>query len=122
MSHIVQIKTQIRDVAALGLATNRLKLPEPVYGQAKLFSSTATGWQVQLPQWRYPVVIDVESGRIDFDNFEGRWGDRCELDRLIQRYAVEKAKLESRKKGYSTTEQTLSDGSIKLTIQVGGAA
>ena len=35
--------------------------------------------------------------------------------------AVEKAKLEARKKGHSVSEQKLTDGSIKLTIQVGGA-
>lgn len=36
--------------------------------------------------------------------------------------AVEKAKIEARKKGHSVTEQSLADGSIKLTVQVGGAA
>jgi len=29
---------------------------------------------------------------------------------------VEKAKLEARKKGYTVTEQTINDGSIKLQI------
>ena len=36
--------------------------------------------------------------------------------------AVEKAKLEARRKGHTVFEQPLSDGSIKLTIQVGGVA
>jgi hypothetical protein len=35
-------------------------------------------------------------------------------------YAVERAKIEARKKGHHVTEQSLSDGSIKLTIRVGG--
>ena len=34
----------------------------------------------------------------------------------------EKAKLEARKKGHGVFEQPLSDGSIKLTIQVAGGA
>lgn len=36
--------------------------------------------------------------------------------------AFEKAKLEARKQGHTVREQPLSDGSIKLTVQVGGAA
>jgi hypothetical protein len=34
--------------------------------------------------------------------------------------AVEKAKIEARKRGHSVFEQPLADGSIKLTIQVAG--
>ena len=36
--------------------------------------------------------------------------------------AVEKTRLEARKQGYDVLEQSLADGSIKLTVQVGGAA
>ena len=35
---------------------------------------------------------------------------------------VEKARIECRCKGHTVTETKLTDGSIKLTIQVGGAA
>lgn len=122
MSHIVQIQTEVRDAAAIGAACRRIGLPETVFGEAKLFSGAKTGWQVQLPDWRYPVVIDVNTGQIDFDNYGGRWGDQRQLDRLLQAYAVEKAKIESRKKGHTVTEQPLADGSVKLTIQVAGGA
>jgi hypothetical protein len=59
---------------------------------------------------------------VQFDNYGGKWGKQEELDRFLQSYAVEKAKLEARKQGHSVTEQTLTDGSIKLVVQVGGAA
>ena len=85
-----------------------------------MFSGSKTGWAVQLPEWRYPVVCDLNTGRIDFDNYGGRWGDQKELDRYVQGYAVEKAKIESRVKGHTCTEQPLADGSIRLAIQVGG--
>jgi hypothetical protein len=91
-----------------------------VFGEARLFSGAKTGWQVQLPDWRYPVVCDVDSGRIDFDNFRGRWGDQARLDKFLQTYAVERTKIEARKKGHSVHEQELTDGSIKLTINVEG--
>ncbi|WP_417396019.1 DUF1257 domain-containing protein [Gimesia chilikensis] len=122
MSHIVQIQTEIRDPAAIRTACQRLQLPPPVQGQFQLFNSTASGWAVQLRNWRYPVVCKVETAQLSFDNFEGRWGARHELDRFLQGYAVEKAKIEARKRGHSVREQPLENGSIKLSIQVGGAA
>ncbi|MCC9607701.1 DUF1257 domain-containing protein [Blastopirellula sp. JC732] len=121
MSHIVHIHTEVRDVEAIRLATHRLKLPEPIFGEVRLYSATKTGWAVQLPDWRYPVVADVTTGRIEFDNFQGRLGKQAELDRFLQGYAVEKAKLEARKAGHAVHEQLLADGGIKLTIQAGGA-
>jgi hypothetical protein len=74
-----------------------------------------------LPGWQYPVVADLAAGQIRYDNFEGRWGEQQHLDRFLQAYACEKAKIEARRKGHAVTEQQLADGSIKLVIQVGTA-
>ena len=55
----------------------------------------------------------------------GHQRDQLEAERrqiAEQAYAVERARAEARKKGHVCMEQTLSDGSIKLTIQVGGGA
>ena len=119
MSHIVEIQTEVRDAAAIRAACQRLQIQAPVYGEAKLFSGSKTGWQVKLPDWRYPVICDVNTGKIDFDNFNGRWGEQKQLDHFLQIYAVEATKIQARKKGHSVTEQNLADGSIKLTINVG---
>ncbi|PHS11669.1 MAG: DUF1257 domain-containing protein [Blastopirellula sp.] len=120
MSHIVQIKTELRDPIAIRMACNRLKLPQPTSGTFQLFSSQVAGLGVELPGWRYPVVCQLTNGKVQFDNYGGRWGDQKQLDRLLQAYAVEKATVEARRKGHSVTEQPLADGSIKLTVQVGG--
>ena len=122
MSHLVTIKTEIRDAAAVRAACQRLGLAEPVHDTVKLFSGEVTGLAVKLPDWQYPVVCDTASGQVRYDNFNGRWGDQKHLDKFMQAYAVEKAKLEARRRGHATTEQTLADGSIKLVISVGGAA
>jgi hypothetical protein len=122
MSHIVTIKTQIRDASALAAACRRLGLAEPTVGTAKLFASEASGQIVQLPGWTYPLVIDSATGQMHYDNYGGAWGEQSQLDRLLQAYAVEKAKLEARRQGHSVTEQPQLDGSIKLVIQVGGSA
>jgi len=89
-----------------------------VQGTVQLFSGQVTGLAVQLPGWQYPAVFDLATGQAHFDNFGGRWGDPKQLDRFLQGYAVEKTKIESRKRGHSVTEQQLADGSIKLAIQV----
>jgi hypothetical protein len=122
MSHIVTITTEVRDAAAVRTACQRLNLPEPVQGEVELFSGKASGLAVKLPDWQYPVVCNVTTGTVRYDNFNGRWGNQEHLDALLQAYAVEKAKIESRLRGHSVTEQTLADGSIKLTIQVNGGA
>lgn len=118
MSHTVTIETVVRDAAAVRAACRRLSLAEPVQGTHRLYSGEATGLAVQLPAWQHPVVAELASGQLKFDNFNGRWGEQKHLDRFLQAYAVEKARLEARKKGCVCTEQTLADGSIKLTIQV----
>lgn len=120
MSHVVTIQTQVRDPVAVAAACSRLGLAAPIRGVTKLFSQSVEGLAVQLPGWRYPVVCDVAVGQLRYDNFSGSWGKQLELDRFLQSYAVEVAKLEARRKGHSVTEQALADGSIKLTISVAG--
>jgi len=122
MSHVVQIETQVRDAAAVEAACRRLVLLAPANQTVKLFSGEVTGLAVQLSGWSYPVVCDLASGQVQFDNFGGRWGEQRELDRFLQAYACEKAKIEARRRGHTVTEQQLTDGSIKLTIQVAGGA
>ena len=121
MSHIVEIQTQVKDLAAAHAACQRLKLEPPIEGKTQLFSGEATGLIVNLPDWQYPVVFDTNTGDAKYDNYGGKWGEQQQLDRFLQAYAVEKAKIEARRNGHSVTEQPLADGSIKLTVQVGGA-
>jgi len=118
MSHIVQIQTKVYDQSAVAAACRRLALSKPVRGTAALFSGAVTGLLVELPGWRYPAVIDTATGMIQFDNFSGRWGDQCHLETFVQMYAVEKAKIEGRKRGHTVSERTFQDGSILVQVQV----
>jgi hypothetical protein len=122
VSHIVSIKTEVRDPQAVASACRRLGLPEPVHGTANLFAGEASGLLVKLPDWLYPVVLNTATGQLQYDNYSGHWGKQEHLDKFLQLYAVEKARLEARKRGHSVVEQSLADGSIKLTIQVGGTS
>jgi len=122
LSHIVEIKTEIRDEAAVRAACVRLQIPTPEHKTVRLFNATATGLCVQLPNWSYPVVANLATGQLQFDNYQGSWGEQKHLNAFLQGYAVEKAKIEARKKGHMCSETRLEDGSIKVTIRVGGAA
>jgi len=121
VSHIVTITTEIRDAEAVRAACSRLGLPTPVEGTTKLFSGEATGLAVQLPDWKYPVVCELSSGSVQYDNYGGAWGKQEQLDKFLQAYAVQCARIEARKQGHSVTEAELQDGSIRLTINLGGA-
>jgi hypothetical protein len=117
MSHIVTIYPRLHDALAVVAACRRLGLAEPVQGTARLYSGEAAGLLVQLSGWQYPVVIDTLSGTVQYDNYGGSWGEGARLDQFLQAYAVERARLEVRKKGnLSCTETLLQDGSIRLQI------
>jgi hypothetical protein len=118
MSHIVSIRTEVRDRIAVARACHRLELPQPVEGEAKVFTTLRKGLLVRLNDWEFPIVCDLNSGAVDYDNFEGHWGEPKRLDEFLQAYAVEKATLEARKRGHSVVEQSLPNGSIKLVIGV----
>jgi hypothetical protein len=120
MSHVVTIQTKVHDPAAIAAACQRLNVAAPVRGTVQLYSGEATGLIVRLPGWEYPAVVEPLTGTIRYDNFEGHWGDQQHLDRFLQMYAVERAKLEARKRGLPVTEQALQDGSIRLQIVEGG--
>jgi hypothetical protein len=121
MSHLVQIATKVHDPVAVAAACQRLGLAAPVEGKARLYSGEASGLLVQLPGWRYPVVIDTASGTLSYDHFQGHWGEETHLHRFLQKYAVEKCRLEALKKGYTVTEQALQNGSIRVQIIAGGS-
>ena len=127
MSHIVEIKTEVSDEAAVQSACSRLHLPRATRGTFELYSATKTGLGIELPHWKYPAVATSDelgrlTGQLKFDNYNGRWGDQEFLDQFLQGYAVEKSKIEARRRGHSVTEQKLDDGSVKLTVSVGGEA
>jgi hypothetical protein len=122
MSHIVEVRTACRDPVAVVAACRRLGLPEPVRGTATLYSGQAEGLLVNLPGWRYPAVVDTATGAIRHDHFGGRWGDPAELGRFLQAYAAVKATAEAHRHGHAVAERVLPNGSILLSITVGGGA
>ncbi len=116
MSHVVSIESKLHDPAAVSAACRRLGLAVPTERKVRLFSNEETGLAVELPGWQYPIVIDTLSGQVKYDNFNGHWGNKTELEKFFQMYSVEKCRIEAQKKGYQVTEQALQDGSIRLQV------
>lgn len=116
VSHTTEIQTQVKDLDAVRAACKRLALPGPTMGTYRLFDGrVATGLAVKLPEWTYPAVFDGK-GNCAYDTFGGRWGDEAHLKRFTQAYAVAKATMEARKKGYRVAEQTMANGTIRLLV------
>jgi hypothetical protein len=122
LSHVVEIKTEIRDEQAVRAACVRLQLAAPETKTVRLFNATTTGLCVQLPAWTYPLVCNLQTGPLQYDNYGGQWGEQKHLNSFLQAYSVGKCRIEARKKGHRVSECRLEDGSIKVTVHVGGAA
>jgi len=119
MSHTVTIKTDVKNKQAIAAACQRLSLPQPVDGTFKLFEhGSVKGTAVHLPNWQYPIVINTDTGAVAYDNYNGMWGKMEEYDKFMQAYAVSRTMQEASLQGYMATEETLQDGSIKITVNV----
>lgn len=140
MSHIVTCDIELNDLDAIRAAVKRLggtwkegqktyawygrsvgDYPLPV-GVTKdmlgrcdhAFGFTGARYEVgvsKLANGKYGLMWDFwESGGL-----MAHMGNE-QAHKFIQAYGVEKSKIEARRKGYSTQETTLKDGSIKLTL------
>lgn len=120
MSHTVTVKADVKSKQAIAAACQRLGLAAPVEGKHTLYqrSETIDGVAVQLPNWQYPVVFNTETGAVAYDNYNGHWGNMAEYEKFMQAYAVCRATQEASLQGYMTTEETLPDGSIRITVNV----
>ena len=122
MSHTVKRESAIHNLEALKRACDRI--PGAKYHgkqTVQQYSKEIKGQhKVTLPGYNYPIAIDLESGTISADTYEGRWGNPDLQDQLSQGHGVECAKMEAEEKGYKYEELTLDDGSVKCTLTVGG--
>lgn len=124
MSHTVKLKSQLTCLESIKRACDRMgNVKLQGKGKTSFYSEKdISGLKIKLDGWKYPIVINTETGDIAFDNYGGRWGKQTELDKFKQAYGVEKAKLEGTRCNYEVTEEQLSTGEIKVTLNVGGKA
>jgi hypothetical protein len=68
-------------------------------GSYELFSSIEHGMGIQIPGWRYPIVIK-DNGTVAFDDYNGCWGNRADIEKLRAEYALEAARLAAEAQGW----------------------
>ena len=122
MSHIVTITTDVRDPARSRPPAGDWGWPSRSQARRRCSKGKSPGYSSGCRAGSIRWSSIPGPAQVRFDNFAGSWGNPTQLDRFLQAYALEKAKIEARRKGFATTEQALADGSIKLTIEVGGTA
>lgn len=72
MSHIVTVETQVRDAEAVAAACSNLQWQRPLEGEHRLFAGSMRGLAVFPPAWRYPVVCELATGKLHYDNSNSR--------------------------------------------------
>jgi hypothetical protein len=122
MSHFATIHTRIRDLDALAGACREMGLTLIENAEARGYGSNQKRGDVVLRlKGPYDIALNRQ-GDGTYGLTTDWWGGHVEKEvganygRLLQLYALHKAQIESRRRGYSTRRQTLGDGSIKLTI------
>ncbi len=86
-------------------------------GAHRLYSTTEHGYAVQLPGWRYPLVLRAD-GTLAMDHYGGQWGNPADLDRLTRAYAIEAAREAAAAQGWMQEERA--DGSLLIYHPSGG--
>lgn len=117
MSHIVTVATMIKDARAVQRACQVLKLAPAVHGTFKVFTRDVEGLGFKLPNWNYPVVADLATGQLQYDNYKGQWGNIAELDKFQQRYSLEAAKIIAEENG-QTYGQEYTDEHNRLCFDI----
>jgi hypothetical protein len=127
MSHIQTIEVEITDLQALKSACKRLNL------EWKQDQKTFKWWgkedskcdhAISVPGATYEIGVLKNVGMKGFtlqvDYYDGKVTEKIgQLGGLFkQAYALEKAKLEAIKKGYSVREHRINDKQIELRITV----
>lgn len=98
-SHTTTIKAEFRDNDRLGSAAVAMGGKVLGMGEHRLYSESKTGFGFTLPGWRYPIVCE-SNGSLAFDNYQGSWGNQCDLERLKGEYVIATAEQAAMQNGW----------------------
>lgn len=98
-SHTTTIKSEFKDYDILGGAVRAIGGNVLGMGTHRLFSESKTGFGFTLPGWNYPIVCEA-NGSLAFDNYNNRWGNQSDLDRLKGEYVIATAEQAAISQGW----------------------
>jgi hypothetical protein len=116
-SHTVTIDVKFSNVDAFAAAVAELGGKFIGRGSHNLFGTMVAGFGATLPNWRYPIVAKFD-GSVAFDNYNGKWGDESDVNRLRSEYAIAAAKLAAEQLGWQC--ERAGDGSLIIFHPNGG--
>ena len=129
MSLRQEISTEIRSTVCLTRACEKLGIintlevaPTGKKVTGEIYDGVEHGIaKVNLVGWKYPVIIK-EDGKLVYDNHEGHWGNIKEVDKLLSCYGEEVVmhQLIELEGHYLQERQVHADGTVELTIGIGG--
>lgn len=123
MSHLSTRKVSLKDTNILRQTCAKLGYTYTGMESVKFFDGTVVdGTSIQIPGWKFPVVVKAD-GTAAYDNYNNRWGNIADLNKLEQHYAIELTKNQWALEGLSWTERQYDNGNIELlaTVPDGGA-
>lgn len=120
MSHTVELDTEFKSPKAIAAVCKSLGLPMreiTSHKPARLYSGSGytEGVAIDLPRWRYPVVITPQ-GKMFYDNYGGQWGSESELHKFMSTYEIAVIRDQAKLNGYMRNETTLPDGTVRITM------
>jgi hypothetical protein len=123
MSHISKIELEVKDLGILGQACNRLglNLARGIRTFKWYGRDSACDHIIKVPGADYEIGVLNKNGQYELNcdfydpNIEKVIGKQGGM--LKQVYAIEKAKIEARKKGYPVIEKQLKTG-IRLYVRI----
>lgn len=123
MSHTATVSTQVRRpkliqkaATALGFECTVGRFSQKFY-QAEIHTGDVL---VKLPGWQYPVIFDTKKGQAAYDNYDGKWGDIQQLNRLIQEYAIRVTEEEAQEftlQGWQMQRVTQPNGDVQIILE-----
>ena len=117
MSHITQLRLQLKNLDCVKRAAARMEGATIVgTGKQKLMGKDRNILEFRLPTFTMPIYIDIKTGEVFNDNFEGHWGKLTVYNKFLQLYASEVGKEFAEKNNYSYEEEELEDGKIRCTL------
>jgi len=111
------LDTELKDIDGIRAACDHLNLPAPEEGTFQLFSESVSGLGIKLPGWKYPIVVDLKTGKVKFDNYNGTWGKAEELNNFQNRYLAATTIAMARRRGLSVKEVEESAGVVRLKVR-----
>lgn len=117
MSHTVTGNIKITNEEALQRVIEEHKLTLLPKKKHQLFEGEYEGVAVKLDGWRYPVIINTETGDFWYDNYNGQWGHQAELDKFIQDYTLQTMLMAAEANNYMFQTVEMDNGDIELICE-----